>query len=90
VEQSDWYQACRMTLEAVDEFNFLAAHARHHRRELPPTPQRSRHRFLRLRIDEAITPITLTQAIKRLWPPENPRAQTLAPGPRAANPRQLR
>src|ERR1035438_4231703 len=66
-------QACQLAnlarrgkpLEAVQEFELLVTHTRHHRRELPPTSQRSRHRFLRFRIGQAITPITLTEPIER-------------------------
>ena len=49
----------RQTLEAVEQFQLLAAHARHHRRQLTPTPQRPGHRFLRRRIGQAITPIAV-------------------------------
>ena len=56
----------RQTLEAVEHFQLRAPHTRHQRRQLTPTPQRTRHRGLRRRIRQAVAAITLAQLRKRL------------------------
>lgn len=53
------------SLKAVEQFQVLATHASHHRRQLTPTPQRTRHRVFRDRIGQAIATIPLPQPIER-------------------------
>ena len=61
-------RAAAKRLKPSSSSSCLVTHARHHRRQLAPTPQRSRHRLLRFGIGQAITPITLPQSVERHRP----------------------
>jgi hypothetical protein len=49
----------RITLKAIEQFELPLPYTCHYRRKLPPTPERTCHRFFCFGIGQAITSITL-------------------------------